>query len=110
MAMLWAIVPQLLMAFIALMITWGSSKISALFADAPGSGVKLESVLMVMSNMVVIPQLVLIVAMINIFSYNSYETPLSFVWWIALAIIFTGIIALSAFFVRAIQKMAAKNK
>jgi hypothetical protein len=48
--------------------------------------------------------------MINIFSYNSYETPLSFVWWIALAIIFTGIIALSAFFVRAIQKMAAKNK
>jgi ABC-type Fe3+ transport system permease subunit len=63
-----------------------------------------------MSNMVVIPQLVLIVAMINIFGYNSYGTPLSSVWWLSLAIIFTGIIALSIFFVRAIQQMVAKNK
>jgi uncharacterized membrane protein len=110
MAMLWAIVPQLLMALIAMVITWGTGKISNLFAEAAASGVKLETVLMVMSNMVVIPQLVLLVAMINIFSYNSFQTHVSFVWWASLAVIFTGIILLSIFFVRSIQKMSAKNK
>jgi multidrug transporter EmrE-like cation transporter len=63
-----------------------------------------------MSNMVVIPQLILLVAMINIFSYNSFQTHVSFVWWISLAVIFTGIILLSIFFVRALQKMSAKTK
>jgi len=60
--------------------------------------------------MVVIPQLILLVAMINIFSYNSFQTHVSFVWWISLAVIFTGIILLSIFFVRALQKMSAKTK
>ncbi len=63
-----------------------------------------------MSNMVVIPQLILLVAMINIFSYNSFQTHISFVWWVSLTVIFTGIIFLGIFFVRALQKMAKQNK
>ena len=111
MAVLWAIIPQLLMTLIAMIITWGAGKVSNLFTSTSESGVKqLESILIVMSNMVVIPQLILLVAMINIFSYNSFQTHVSFVWWISLAVIFTGIILLSIFFVRALQKMSAKTK
>ena len=110
-AVLWAIIPQLLMTLIAMVITWGTSKISALFPSTADSGVQqLESILLVMSNMVVIPQLILLVAMINIFSYNSFQTHISFVWWVSLTVIFTGIIFLGIFFVRALQKMAKQNK
>jgi hypothetical protein len=111
MAVLWAIIPQMLMTLIAMVITWGAGKISALFSSTADAGVKqLESVLFVMSNMVVIPQLILLVAMINIFSYNSFQTHVSFVWWVSLAVIFAGITLLSVFFVRTLQKMAKQNK
>lgn len=111
MAVLWAIVPQLLMALIAMIIAYGAGKITALFAQTPDAGAKqLEGVMLVMSNMVIIPQLVLLVAMINIFSYNAFKTHMSFVWWFSLTVVFTGIIVLTIFFVRALQKMAKANK
>jgi heme/copper-type cytochrome/quinol oxidase subunit 2 len=110
-AALWAIVPQLLMALIAMVITWGASKISNLFSQTSGTGVKqLESILMVMSNMVVIPQMILLIAMLNIFSYNSFQTHISFVWWVSLIIILAGIVFLSIFFMRALQKMGNQAK
>jgi heme/copper-type cytochrome/quinol oxidase subunit 2 len=110
-AVLWAIIPQMLMALIAMVITYGTTKIRALFAQESETGVKqLENILLVMSNMVIIPQLILLVAMLNIFSYNSFQTNISFVWWISLAVIFIGIAFLSVFFVRTIQKMSKQNK
>jgi hypothetical protein len=101
----------MLMALIAMVITYGTTKIRALFAQESETGVKqLENIVLVMSNMVIIPQLILLVAMLNIFSYNSFQTNISFVWWISLAVIFIGIAFLSVFFVRTIQKMSKQNK
>jgi len=108
--LLWAIVPQLLLALLAMVIAYGTTKISDLFNQASDAGIKLDTVLMVMSNMVVIPQLILIIAMLRIFSYNSFQTHIGFVWWVSLAIIIAGIVLLSIFFVRALHKMGNQAK
>jgi hypothetical protein len=107
---LWAIVPQILLTLLAMAITYGATKISNLFGQLSESGIKLNTVLMVMSNMVVIPQLVLIIAMIRIFSYNAFGKQISFIWWVSLAIILAGVVFLTIFFIRLIRKMGSPSK
>jgi hypothetical protein len=107
---LWAIVPQVLLTLLAVIIAYGATRISDLFKEAAASGIQLDSILMVMSNVVVIPQLILTFAMLRIFSYNSFQTDVNFVWWVSLAVIIVGIILLSVFFIRALVKMSSRTK
>jgi hypothetical protein len=107
---LWAIVPQVLLTLLAVIIAYGATRISDLFKEAAASGIQLDSILMVMSNVVVIPQLILTFAMLRIFSYNSFQTDVNFVWWVSLAVIIVGIILLSVFFLRALVKMSSRTK
>ena len=107
---LWAIIPQLLLTLLAIIITYGTTKIGDLFNQGSDTGIKLDTILMVMSNMVIIPQLILVFTMLNIFSYNAFQIHISFIWWISLGIIFAGIVILSIFFIRLIGKMGNKNK
>ena len=105
---MWAIVPQLLLTLLATIIAYGTTRISHLFDQT--SGITLDTVLFVMSNMVVIPQLILLIAILNIFSYNSYQTRIGSIWWIALAIIIAGAVLLSIFFVRIIRRIGSQDK
>ena len=107
---LWAIIPQVLLALLAYLIALGASRIGDLFKEASASGIQLDSILMVMSNVVVIPQLILTFAILRIFSYNSFQTDINFVWWVSLAVILLGIILLSVFFIRALMKMAGRTQ
>ena len=107
---LWSVVPQLLLTLLAIVIAYGTTKISDLFNQASEAGIKLDTLLMVMCNMVVIPQLILIFAMLNIFSYNAFQTHISFIWWVSLGIIIAGVVLLSIFFIRAIRKMGSQTK
>ena len=112
MVILWTLIPQILLVLLSLAITWGATKIGALLQQ-PGdttSPIKIDSVLMVMSNMVAIPQLILGFAMLNIFSYNAFQTRISFLWAVALAIILVGVILLSIFFIRTIRKLGGTFK
>ncbi len=107
---LWAVVPQILLALLAFLIAYGATRIGDLFKEASESGIQLDSILLVMSNVVIIPQLILTFAMLRIFSYNSFQTNIDFVWWISLAVIIVGIILLSVFFIRAFVKMSSPPK
>jgi uncharacterized membrane protein len=107
---LWAIVPQALFTLLAFIIGYGATRIGDLFKEAAASGIRLDSILLVMSNVVIIPQLILTFAMVRIFSYNSFQTNVDFVWWVSFAIILIGIIALSIFFIRALMKMGSQAK
>jgi uncharacterized membrane protein len=107
---LWAIIPQLLLALLALVIAYGAAKISDSFNPTADSVIKPDTVLIVMSNMVVVPQLVIIIAMLRIFSYNAFGTQIGFIWWVSLAIILAGVVFLTVFFVRLIQKMGIQSK
>ena len=107
---LWSIVPQLFLTLLAIVIAYGTTKISNLFNQASEAGIKLDTLLMVMSNMVIIPQLILLFAMLNIFSYNAFQKHISFIWWVSLAVIIAGVVSLSIFFIRAIRKMGGQAK
>ncbi|MDD5288807.1 MAG: hypothetical protein PHY28_06850 [Dehalococcoidales bacterium] len=102
---LWAFIPQLLLALLAVVITYGASNISSLFKQGEDTGIKLDAILLVMSNMVVIPQLILVFAVLNIFSYNAFQTHISFIWAFVLTVAVLGIVLLSIFFVHAIRKI-----
>lgn len=108
--LLWALIPQLLLTLLAIVIAVGARGISSLFQQAEAAGIKLDTILLIMSNMVVIPQLLLLFAILNIFSYNSFQTRISFVWGLAITIIVVGLVVLGFFFIRAIRKAGSVSK
>ena len=67
------LIPQLLLALIAGAITWGMAKLALLFRSSPVVWVQPERILLFMGNVIALPQLILCFAMLDIFSYNSYQ-------------------------------------
>ena len=57
-----------------------------------------------MGNMVALPQIILCFAMLDIFSYNSYQMHIMPLWVFALIIMGLGGIILGIFFIRAIRR------
>lgn len=106
---LWALIPQLLLALLAVTVAYGTTRISRLFSETSTGVVNINTVLLVMSNMVVIPQLILIFAVLNIFSYNSFQVRIGFMWWFILALIVVSLVLLSIFFVRIIRSNTKLN-
>jgi uncharacterized membrane protein len=104
MIILWALLPQLFFTLMAGTITWGITKLAALSRQPESSWVKPERVLLFMGNMIALPQIVLCFAMLDIFSYNSYQIHLMPVWVFALIVMGLGAIILGVFFIQAIQQ------
>ena len=75
---LWAIVPQALFDLAGLRHRLRRHQNRRPFQRGSASGIQLDSILLVMSNVVVIPQLILTFAMLRIFSYNSFQTDIEF--------------------------------
>jgi len=97
----WMLTPQLLLSLLAGAIVWGMIKLSAHFRQAVNTGV--EKILSLMGNMVALPQIILGFAMLDIFSYNSYQIHLMPLWIFALIVMGLGGMALGIFFILAIQ-------
>ncbi len=102
---LWTLLPQLLLTLLAAVITWGTTRLSTLIRQKEPPLIKLDSILLLMGNMVALPQIVLCFAMLYIFSYNAYQIHLMPVWVFALIIMGSGAIILSIFFIRAIRQV-----
>ncbi|MBI4187811.1 MAG: DUF1648 domain-containing protein [Chloroflexi bacterium] len=101
---LWMLLPQLLLTLLSAAITWGITRLAALFRQAESTRINPEKILLVMGNMVVLPQIVLGFAMLDIFSYNSYHVRLLPLWVFALIIMGVGGIILGIFFGRALLR------
>jgi len=102
---LWLLLPQLFFTLVAWVLTWGMTRLAALFRPSGSSMVKAGGVLSAMGNMIALPQAVLFVAMLDIFSYNSYQMHLLPLWAIALIIMGVGGIVLGVFFLRAMWRV-----
>jgi hypothetical protein len=70
-----------------------------------GFGINLDTVTLAMGNMIALPQVIFFFAMLDIFSYNSYEIRILPLWVIALVIMALGAIVLGMFFIRAIRQV-----
>ena len=106
---LWALLPQLFLTLLAGAITWGISKLSALFRQPESTGIKPERILFLMGNMIALPQVILCFAMLDIFSYNSYQIHILPLWVLALVVMGLGGIILGILFIRAMWQAWFKS-
>ncbi len=105
---LWLFLPQLFFTLLAGAITWGITKLGALFRQPESTRIKPESILVLMGNMIALPQVILCFAMLDIFSYNSYQIHILPLWVFALIIMGLGGIILGIFFIRAMRQVRLK--
>lgn len=98
----WALVPQIILTLLAGGLTWGIAKLGTRFSQAKNAKAKLEELLLLIGNMIVLPQVILCFAMLDTFSYNSYQIHIMPVWLFALIIMVLGGITLGILFIRII--------
>ena len=110
MIILWLLLPQLVLTLGAGAITLGITKLSVLFRQPENIWVKPEGILLLMGNMVVLPQVILFFAMLDIFSYNSYQIHLMPLWVFALIIMGLGGIILGILFARVTRRTWRTNR
>ncbi len=97
-AILLLLTPQFLLALIALAITRGTARFSR--SAHTESTARAERILLLMGNMVALPQLVVGFVMIDVFSYNIYNMHLLPVWLFALIVMALGGIIMTILFLR----------
>ena len=103
----WLLVPQFLLTGLGVAIVMGVIRLGSRFQSAAGK--RSEALLLLMGNMVALPQIVLAFAMLAIFSYNSYGLYLMPLWLFAVIAMGLGGIVLGALFFLAIQQVLAKK-
>ena len=94
MTMVWVLVPQLFFTLLAGAIIWGITKLGILSRQTESIQIKPERILSLMGNMIVLPQFIVCFAMLDIFSYNSYQMHIMPMWIFLLIIIGLATIAL----------------
>ena len=102
---LWTILPQFLLALLAAATTWGATRLGAQFKATATTRRGVERIMLLMGNMIALPQLILCFAMLDIFSYNSYQMHVMPIWVFALIVMGLGTIVLGVFFVWAIRQV-----
>jgi len=96
---------QVVLTILAIAIIWVTIRISARFPAVPTPLV--DRLLIIMGNMVALPQIILAFAMLNIFSYNAYQIQLMSPLVFALLVAALGLIALGVLFAVAIRQVNA---
>jgi len=104
-AILWMVVPQVLLTLLAAAIPWGVARIGILTGQKGVTGVRPETILSLMGNMVALPQFILCFALADIFSYNSYQRHIMPLWVFAIVIAGLGAIILTLFFILAFRRV-----
>jgi len=87
MTMVWVLTPQLFLTLLAVAITWGITKLGIQARQTGSTGIKPEGILSVMGNIIALPQFIVGFAMLDIFSYNSYQTHIMPMWLFLLIIL-----------------------
>jgi len=104
----WMLIPQFIFTLLAGAIAWGITKLSARFQSTASRWI--ENIILIMGNMVALPQIILSFAMLDIFSYNAYKIHLMSLWIFALIVMALGGIILATFFTLAIRRFLGTTK
>ena len=113
MTMVWVLTPQFFFTLLAGAIVWGIMKLGILSRQTGSTRVKPERILSLMGNMIALPQFIACFAMLDIFSYNSYQVHILPMWIFLLIILGLATIALGllliVIFSRARQQYMPKD-
>lgn len=99
----WLVIPQFILFFIGVVISGGTTILSAKFQ--PAENVPLRKILAIMGNMVALPQIILTFAMLEIFLYNAYRIHLMPLWVLVVIVMVLGGIILGIFFIQALRQL-----
>jgi len=102
--------PQFLLAMVAAGITLAMTRLSAFFQPPQNAAIKPARIMLLIGNMVALPQIILFFAMLDTFSYNSYQVHLMPLWVFALIIMGLGAIALGVIFIKALRQAGQTGK
>jgi len=105
--MAWLLIPQFFLMFIGVAISGIGSVISRRYELSDSNHIK--RLLMAMGNMVALPQIILIFAMLDIFLYNAYYIRLIPLWIVIIVVLLLGTIVLGIFFFRIIRQFRVSN-
>jgi hypothetical protein len=97
----WVIGLQVFFLLAASGIIKGITGIYNKYTDSDSGPMNPGIMIGIMGNMLVVPQVIIFFAMIDVFSYNSYQTHFLPLWLNALIVLLTGGIILGIFFLRA---------
>jgi uncharacterized membrane protein len=103
----WLVVPQCLLTGLGAAVVMGIIRLGNRFQTTTSK--RAETMLLLMGNMVALPQLVLAFAMLAIFSYNSYGVYLMPIWVFALVVMGLGVLILGALFFLAIKQALVRK-
>ncbi|MBI4267189.1 MAG: DUF1648 domain-containing protein [Chloroflexi bacterium] len=98
---LWMLLPQFIFAGLAGGIVVGVTRFSMRFKLTERPQIKVEKILMLMGNMVAMPQVILSFAMLDIFLYNAYQIHIMPLWAFVLIVMLIGAMVLGRFFIQA---------
>lgn len=103
----WLLIPQFFLALIGIAVSGIGSIISRRYELSDSNHIK--RLLMAMGNMVALPQIILIFAMLEIFLYNAYEIRILPLWVVILVILLVGTVILGIFFLQTIRRFRRSN-
>lgn len=106
--LLLALLPQFILFIIAIAITWGVTRAGRSVGQI-ASALKPERLLMLMSNIVALPQIIFGFVMLDVFIYNVSNNHIMPLWLFALIIMIIGGIILAIFFVQAFKRSRSLN-
>ena len=98
----WLLVPQLILAFIGVVLSGGSAILSRRYELSETKHIK--KILMAMGNMVALPQIILLFAILDFFLYNAYEIRLFPLWIVIPIVLLIGTIVLGVFFLQTLRQ------
>ena len=99
------LVPQVVFVLVAGAITWGTTKLGILFRQPQSTWIKPEGIFSLIGNMIALPQIIICFAMLDIFSYNSYQLHIMPLWLFTLIIMGLGSIILATSFILVIRQV-----
>ncbi len=99
-----ALALQFLLALAAITVAWGLARLSTMFGADGGTPARPERLLAFIGNVVALPQFVLFFTMLDIFSYNAYQTHILPPWLLGIVLLGIATIALGAFLIIAMRK------
>ncbi|MFC1900715.1 hypothetical protein ACFLYN_03880 [Chloroflexota bacterium] len=107
---LWALIPQLVLTLIAAGLTWGIIRLIPAGERFENVTLKPHTILLFIGNMIALPQVILCFAMLDIFSYNSYQVHWLPLWILILIIAGGGAIIMGIYFLRSLWRVQAAKK
>ena len=102
MFVLWALIIEEVLWCGAIVVAWGASRVACFFEANPA----ISSIIGVMGNMPVLPQLIIGFAAIDILTYNVFGEHILPLWIFTILVSGLGAIVLGVFFIRAFIKMS----